>query len=920
MPLTLPPSFETAMELLSHFESPSETDARTATHGIYWMGRLLSQPGPGGASAKDRRRSFETAPLVRLLNALAASPPRNSKGLSQAAWGLGKVWPAARSAESALASALGSLDASAVCGGSALDAQAVAAMLHVHGTVGVPLGGELLRGLERRIASLAHEFKPQDVANSLWALARLGASADPGALTALGEQLVKEMPRFKPVELSSSAWALAKLDPPPAEQSELMGALHAALHADGGCSAVARGLSAQGVSNCLWAFSRAGPAPPAALVEALLQQAERQARALTPQGVANVCGAAARLGGDADVLIRLLGADGVIDSLGATDVAEVGWALGATRQGPAAPPGSEESRRFDEGCGWLLGALWRRAARLATQLSWQEASHLEFGIRCLHPSEPATGIPHGASEAAALLPKLRRAALASVEAAQADRGLLDASAVTALLAATPWSRLARGSSVLLASVGCEANAHAAATAAMSARGLNVSSWNRFADALLPPTCPPAASWPPAASPAAPGAAGAALHDAVVLRLPPSRAALEFSLHAAASVLARGGLLVVFGCHSEGMLGVKARLPSSLFEAAEVFSPHADAPPAAIDPPRSALTVASVLTARRTRAAAERASVESWESRAELSLPPRVDAPEPPPALPWTTLPGLFAAGGLDVMTAVLLANLPPPPPRARVLDFCCGSGSIGAALACRTPSLRLHLLDADAVAVHAARRNVAARAHVVSDGWASLPPKPRFDLIVSNPPVHNGLQVDFRVLRALVDGAAARLRKGGRLWLVCQEYVPVGALIDAQPRLVGGRAAFDDGRFVLWTATKATKEEVARAKAMADRAAEEASKGDETAAGPQSTAGHPASRSDAANEEAAAPAVRSSNGRAGSARAAPGRAGAVKPGDTAAGPKAVKRNASSGPCDFSLSKAARKRARRREAAKSNGAA
>ena len=37
-----------------------------------------------------------------------------------------------------------------------------------------------------------HEFKPQDVANSLWALARLGASADPGALTALGEQLVKE--------------------------------------------------------------------------------------------------------------------------------------------------------------------------------------------------------------------------------------------------------------------------------------------------------------------------------------------------------------------------------------------------------------------------------------------------------------------------------------------------------------------------------------------------------------------------------------------------------------------------------------------------------------------------------------------------------------------------------------------------------
>jgi SAM-dependent methyltransferase len=81
-----------------------------------------------------------------------------------------------------------------------------------------------------------------------------------------------------------------------------------------------------------------------------------------------------------------------------------------------------------------------------------------------------------------------------------------------------------------------------------------------------------------------------------------------------------------------------------------------------------------------------------------------------------------------------------------------------------------------------------------------------FDLIVSNPPVHLGLQTDFRVLRTLIAGAAKRLRHGGALWLVAQTYVPVGRLLARQAgRLCGARAAYDDGRFTVWTATKAAR-------------------------------------------------------------------------------------------------------------------
>ena len=98
------------------------------------------------------------------------------------------------------------------------------------------------------------------------------------------------------------------------------------------------------------------------------------------------------------------------------------------------------------------------------------------------------------------------------------------------------------------------------------------------------------------------------------------------------------------------------------------------------------------------------------------------APPPPTARErWMTLPGLFAAGGVDVMTTALLGALPPPPKKARVLDFCCGSGVISAALLAAEPSIRLYGLDADALAIRAAARNLPqARGLYLSDGWNEL--------------------------------------------------------------------------------------------------------------------------------------------------------------------------------------------------------
>lgn len=142
------------------------------------------------------------------------------------------------------------------------------------------------------------------------------------------------------------------------------------------------------------------------------------------------------------------------------------------------------------------------------------------------------------------------------------------------------------------------------------------------------------------------------------------------------------------------------------------------------------------------------------------------------------------------MTSAMLAALPPlPRRRARVLDACCGSGVIGAALLQRDSSLRLHLLDADALALAAAAENVPqARRFLLCSGWpdeaAAFPRRQaagrrpaRYDWIVSNPPVHRGQPDCFDVLVQLIRGARRRLRPLGVLWLVAQEQVLVGRLI-----------------------------------------------------------------------------------------------------------------------------------------------
>ena len=76
--------------------------------------------------------------------------------------------------------------------------------------------------------------------------------------------------------------------------------------------------------------------------------------------------------------------------------------------------------------------------------------------------------------------------------------------------------------------------------------------------------------------------------------------------------------------------------------------------------------------------------------------------------------------------------------RAVVVDLCCGSGAVGAALAAALPGIELYAVDIDPAAVRCARRNVAAAGGRVYEGdlYAPLPAalRGRVDLLVANAP------------------------------------------------------------------------------------------------------------------------------------------------------------------------------------------
>lgn len=138
-------------------------------------------------------------------------------------------------------------------------------------------------------------------------------------------------------------------------------------------------------------------------------------------------------------------------------------------------------------------------------------------------------------------------------------------------------------------------------------------------------------------------------------------------------------------------------------------------------------------------------------------------------------PGVFAHGKVDAASRLLL-EVVEIGPAAEILDLGCGYGLLGIVAAKLAPQGRVVLVDRSMPAVESARENlelngVTNAETMVGDGVEPVRGR-RFDLVLCNPPFHAGRPADRAIGEKLIREGASVLDPGGRLYVVCSEFLP----------------------------------------------------------------------------------------------------------------------------------------------------
>jgi len=169
---------------------------------------------------------------------------------------------------------------------------------------------------------------------------------------------------------------------------------------------------------------------------------------------------------------------------------------------------------------------------------------------------------------------------------------------------------------------------------------------------------------------------------------------------------------------------------------------------------------------------------------------------------FVTAPGMFSHGEVDA-GSLYLARYLPKDYRKHAADFGAGWGYLTVALAELSPGIEgIDLYEADHAALQAARKNVdhlcpklETRYH-----WLDLAReevKARYDLIVMNPPFHEGHAAEPHLGQALIRRAAESLRAGGELIMVANRGLPYEPVLKEAFRSSGETAR--NARYkILW--------------------------------------------------------------------------------------------------------------------------
>jgi 16S rRNA (guanine1207-N2)-methyltransferase len=152
---------------------------------------------------------------------------------------------------------------------------------------------------------------------------------------------------------------------------------------------------------------------------------------------------------------------------------------------------------------------------------------------------------------------------------------------------------------------------------------------------------------------------------------------------------------------------------------------------------------------------------------------------------FVAAPGMFSHDRIDAGSRLLSEHLPDSA-KGAAADFGAGWGFLSVALAERTAGLKsIDLYEADFDSLEAARTNLASIADVPPTEffWHDLVGEKverKYDLIVMNPPFHQGRAAEPGIGQSMIGTASAALKPGGRLFMVQNRGLPYEQTLKAR--------------------------------------------------------------------------------------------------------------------------------------------
>ncbi|GEO85328.1 MULTISPECIES: class I SAM-dependent methyltransferase [Alphaproteobacteria] len=261
------------------------------------------------------------------------------------------------------------------------------------------------------------------------------------------------------------------------------------------------------------------------------------------------------------------------------------------------------------------------------------------------------------------------------------------------------------------------------------------------------------------------------YDGALVLLGKHRGENDDRVAEALSRVKTGGLVVIAGGKEDGVQPMRKRLAALGIEAEHMPKYHGVA--LWFNTPEDAGPAAAKLAARETLV----------EGR-------------------FHTRPGMFSHDRIDDGSELLASRLPENFD-GNAADFGAGWGYLSAMLATRSPrTARIDLFEADYQALEYAKTNLAENCPQLTARffWQDLtrePAKEKYDLVIMNPPFHQGHAAEPSLGQTMIKAASQALRGGGILLLVANRGLPYENILSEDFREHGETCR--NARFkVLW--------------------------------------------------------------------------------------------------------------------------